>query len=192
VGAEVADEEQRDLDRRDAMRLQAPSGFVRSGAVSADVIRPPLPDKTGHAGAAIPGASSCGRHHLPIADSGAVLDGRSDWVVPRQTSQVARPGDRAGAVCRQADVSRTVVVKSTYRPVCVAAWIPVVESLCLTRALDLPGLVAWPRSVAWVIICSGHGPRRGESDRRLIGESARCSVDNLSREVVPTLARVLR
>jgi hypothetical protein len=30
-----------------------------------------LPDRTGHAGAAMPEASSCGRNHLPIADSGA-------------------------------------------------------------------------------------------------------------------------
>ena len=124
-----------------------------------------------------------------LADGGGVLDGGSDRVVPRQTSQVARPGDCGGAVCRQADVSRAVVAKSTHRPVCVAAWIPVMDSLCLTRALDLPGLVAGPRSVASVIVCSGRGPRRGESDRRLIGESARCSVLSLWRGVVPTLAR---
>ena len=46
-----------------------------------------------------------------LADGGGVLDGGSDRVVPRQTSQVARPGDCGGAVCRQADVSRAVVVK---------------------------------------------------------------------------------
>jgi hypothetical protein len=84
-----------------------------------------------------------------------------------------------------------VVIKSTHRPVCVAAWIPVLESLCLTRALDLPGLVAGASLRGVGIICSGHGSL-GESDRCLIGESVRCSVDNLSREVVPTLAGVLR